>query len=71
MNASALAEETKVSLRTIRRAEQNEGQLEINAANAECLKSVLEDKGIAFISDAEGGQGVVLRPQGSRRKKPA
>jgi transcriptional regulator with XRE-family HTH domain len=63
LSAEALAEETKVSLRTIRRAEQGDGHLQINAANAERIKSVLEARGIMFFEDDDGALGVKLRTE--------
>jgi transcriptional regulator with XRE-family HTH domain len=62
LSAETLAEETKVSLRTIRRAEQDDGKIQINAANAERLKSVLEARGIVFFEDRDGAVGVKLGP---------
>ena len=62
LSAEALAEETKVSLRTIRRAEQDNGEVQINPANAERIKSVLEARGIVFFEDGGGAVGVKLRP---------
>jgi transcriptional regulator with XRE-family HTH domain len=53
LSAEALAEETKVSLRTIRRAEQDTGAVQINAANAVRIKSVLETHGIIFFTEGE------------------
>jgi len=61
LTAEALADETKLSLKTIRRAEQEHGQVQINAANAERIVSVLEACGVNFIPLGEGGVGVRLR----------
>jgi len=60
LSAEALARETRVSLRTIRRTEQDNGQVQINAANAERIKSVLEAHGIVFFSE-DGTVGVKLK----------
>ena|SRR5215469_9432277 len=60
LSAEALADHTKVSLRTIRRAEHEDGAVGITAANAERIKSVLEDMGICFIGGNDGGVGVRL-----------
>src|SRR5437868_11660627 len=60
LSAESLADETKVSLRTIRRAEQDDGGVQINAANAERIKSVLEARGVIFFADG-GTVGVKLR----------
>ena len=61
MSAETLANETKVSLRTIRRAEHDHGPVGINAANAERIRSVLEEFGVCFIQAGVDGAGVRLR----------
>ena len=61
LSAETLAHETKVSLRTIRRAEQEHGPVPITAANAERIKSVLEERGVIFTQAGDGGAGVRLR----------
>lgn len=63
LSADALAEETKVSLRTIRRAEQDTGSVQITAANAERIKSVFEAQGIIFFAE-DGMVGVKLKLEG-------
>ena len=60
LSAEALAEETKVSLRTIRRAEQDSGAVQVNPANAARIKSVLEAHGIIFLAE-NGIIGVKLK----------
>ena len=67
LSAENLAEETKVSLRTIRRAEQDDGKVQINAANAERIKSVLEARGIVFFEASDGAVGVLLGPGATRK----
>jgi transcriptional regulator with XRE-family HTH domain len=52
LSAEALARETKVSLRTIRRAEQDDGEVQITAGNAARIKSVLETHGVIFFMEA-------------------
>jgi hypothetical protein len=56
-----LAEDTKLSLKTIRRAEREHGQVQINAANGERIVTVLEERGVCFIAPGNGGVGVRLR----------
>lgn len=59
MAAAELAAETKIGLRTIRRAEIENGPVPITAANAERLIEALERRGIQFTWD--DGVGVKLR----------
>ena len=59
MSAERLAEESNVSLRTIRRAEQDDGPVSINAPNAERLIQVLEGHGVIF-SNEHGLESVGL-----------
>ena len=61
LSAEVLAEESKVSLRTIRRAEQDHGALSITDANAARLVESLEVRGVVFTFD--GSSGVALRPK--------
>jgi transcriptional regulator with XRE-family HTH domain len=56
-----LAQESGVSLQTIRRAEPNDGPLRMIRANAQALRSALEAAGIQFIPENGGGPGVRLR----------
>ncbi len=49
MRAEDLAQESKVSLRTIRRAEIENGPVNITAANIAALSMVLTDHGVIFI----------------------
>ena len=60
LSAEALAQETKVSLRTIRRAEQDDGEVQITAANAARIKSVLEAHGVTFFTET-ASVGVKLK----------
>jgi transcriptional regulator with XRE-family HTH domain len=61
ITAEELAAETKLSLKTIRRAEQGHGPVEIHTANAERAMSVLEERGVQFIAANGEGVGVRLR----------
>lgn len=60
LSAEALAEETKLSLKTIRRAEKTHGPVAITAANTERLISILEARGVIFLPADELGEGVRL-----------
>jgi transcriptional regulator with XRE-family HTH domain len=61
LSIEALATEAKLSLKTIRRAEREHGQVPITVANAERIMSVLEARGACFIAAGNGGAGVRLR----------
>jgi transcriptional regulator with XRE-family HTH domain len=56
-----LAQESGVSLQTIRRAESNDEPLRMIPANAQAIRSALEAGGIQFIPENGGGPGVRLR----------
>jgi hypothetical protein len=68
LRAEDLAQETKVSLRTIRRAEQEDGPVKMTAANLSVLVSALEGLGICFVAFADGSVGVSIR---KKRSSPA
>jgi hypothetical protein len=55
-----LAQESGVSLPTIRRAEPNDGPLRMIPANARAIRTTLEAAGIQFIPENGGGPGVRL-----------
>lgn len=61
LSAETLAAETKIGLRTIRRAEQENGSVRLTAANAERLIELLECRGVEFLSGEDAGPGVRLR----------
>jgi predicted transcriptional regulator len=65
VSAGELAEEAKVSLKTIRRAEQGDGVVLITAINAQQLVAVLEARGIRFI-DSKDEIGVTLSTRRSK-----
>lgn len=56
-----LAEESGVSLHTIRRAEPIDGPLRMIPANARAIRGALEAAGVEFIAENGGGPGVRLR----------
>ena len=59
--APALAQEAKVSLKTIRRAEKSDGLTSMTEANAERVREVLVRRGIVFLPEGKEGAGVRLR----------
>jgi hypothetical protein len=61
LSIEGLADDTKLSLKTIRRAERYHGTVQINAANAEQIVAALEKRGACFIAVGDGGVGVRLR----------
>ena len=71
LTAEALAAESRVSLRTIRRAEKMSGPVQITAANAHAIASVLETLGVQFISANGGGPGVRLKGDASPKAERA
>ena len=57
-----LADETKLSVQTIKRMESARGPEGSTAANADAVRRALEKGGVIFtIKDAQGGAGVRLR----------
>lgn len=67
LSAEELADETKLSLKTIRRAEQAHGPVPITRANAEHIISILEGRGVQFIDANGDGAGVRLTRHPSPR----
>lgn len=61
LSAAELAEETKLGLRTIRRAEQAHGPVSMTPANVDAVVSVLKARGVEFLADEKKGIGVRLR----------
>ena len=55
-----LAEKSNVSLATIKRLEPIPGQLSANTVTISALKQTLEQAGVIFIQDNEGGPGARL-----------
>lgn len=56
-----LAQESGVSLHTIRRAEPMDGPLRMIPANALVIRATLEAAGVEFIAENGGGPGVRLK----------
>jgi transcriptional regulator with XRE-family HTH domain len=61
LTAESLAEQTKIGLRTIGRAEKENGPVRLTDANKEKLVSVLETMGVIFIDSDTEGPGVRLK----------
>jgi hypothetical protein len=59
--ADTLAERSRLSIATIKRAEGMDGDPRMTAANAYAVRSALEAAGIEFIDPNGGGPGVRLR----------
>jgi len=61
-----LADESGVSLATIRRIESDRGPDRSTGPNLEAIQRALESGGVVFISnDNKGGEGVRIKRQGS------
>src|ERR1043165_2653269 len=60
-SAQDLANQSWVSLRTIRRAELTDGDTTMTNANALAIRRALEAGGVEFIDENGGGAGVRLR----------
>jgi hypothetical protein len=58
---SRLATESKLSVLTVRRAEERDGIPPINASSFDALQNALEAAGIVFLDEDDDGQGVRLR----------
>jgi hypothetical protein len=67
-SAEDLAHQTKVSLRTIQRAELAAGQTSMTAPNDVAVRRALEDAGVEFIDENGGGPGVRLKKQNNLEK---
>lgn len=61
ISAEELAEKTQIGLRTIGRAEGENGPVRMTPANAARIIEELERRGVVFIDDEVGGPGVRLR----------
>ncbi len=70
MRAEDLAQESRVSLRTIRRAEQEDGSVSMTDVNTRAVLTVLEQRGIQLIQTEEGGFGVLLNKKVRRKDSP-
>ena len=69
--AADLANQSAVSLRTIRRAELTEDETSMTVANDSAVRRALEAAGVEFIDENGGGPGVRLRKSrmGQKRQK--
>ena len=64
-SVTTLAENSSVSVSTIKRIETEDGLHKATEANLKLIRTTLEDAGIEFIGDATDGPGVRLwsKPQ--------
>jgi transcriptional regulator with XRE-family HTH domain len=70
-SAEDLAQQSRLSVATIRRAELAENETSMTAANDFAVRRVLEAAGVEFIDENGGGPGVRLRRSArSRAPKP-
>jgi transcriptional regulator with XRE-family HTH domain len=60
-SAEDLAEETTLSVTTIRRAELKDSETSLTNANDRAIRHALESAGVEFIEENGGGPGVRLR----------
>lgn len=60
-SADDLAQSSKVSVRTLRRAEIGDGLTSMTPANEEAVRRALESAGVEFIDANGGGEGVRLK----------
>ena len=66
--AEDLAKASAVGIATIRRAELQDDQTKMTAANDLAVRGALESAGVEFIDENGGGPGVRLR-KGSQKKR--
>jgi transcriptional regulator with XRE-family HTH domain len=66
-SAEDLANETALSVTTIRRAELTEGETSLTSANDRAIRQALERAGVEFIDENGGGPGVRLCSASGRR----
>lgn len=70
ISGEELAARTNLGLRTIRRAENEDGLEKLTPANAQLLISTLEELGVQFLdADQNGGVGVRFASKASRKRK--
>ena len=62
----SLANASKVSIATIKRLEPQSGPIKANAVTIDALRRALEQAGIEFIPEIDGGEGVRFRRPRSR-----
>lgn len=61
ISAADLAALSKVGVATIRRAEAQDGEVSMTAANQAAIRAALESAGVEFVPENGGGPGVRLR----------
>jgi transcriptional regulator with XRE-family HTH domain len=66
-SAEDLANETTLSVTTIRRAELAESETSLTSANDRAIRQTLEAAGVEFIDENGGGPGVRLRKRQLKR----
>jgi hypothetical protein len=66
-SADDLAQQSTVSLRTIRRAELLESRTAMTPANDLSVRRALESAGVEFIDENGGGPGVRLRKRQAKK----
>jgi hypothetical protein len=66
-SAEELAQASALGANTVRRAEVSEGATSLTAANDRAIRRALEDAGVEFIDENDGGPGVRLRRPIKRR----
>ena len=66
-SAEGLAQQSSVSLRTIRRAELSDHQTSMTAPNDLAIRRAFEGAGIDFIDENGGGPGVRLRKRHQKK----
>ena len=69
--AEDLAAHSAVGVATVRRAELDEAETVMTAANNAAIRRALEDAGVLFIAENGGGAGVRLREPRERVKSAA
>jgi hypothetical protein len=67
-SAEDLARQSTLSVATVRRAELEENETSMTAANNLAVRHALEMAGVEFIDENGGGPGVRLRSRGMPRK---
>ena len=63
-SADKLAEEARLGVATIRRADAADGEPSITTANAHAIRAALEGAGVIFVETNGEGPGVRLRKEG-------
>ena len=61
LSAKELADQAVLGEATVRRAEKEDGQIKLTAANAARIVETLERAGVEFIGENGGGEGVRRR----------